>query len=95
MTGNNLRAFDAEAHLRQRTVLRIAYTKGVAKKEGRVMDVSRRRLVQSLALTGACRIPSLDGASQLRKWLAEARAAGDTDFAAFHVIEKALIDFGL
>jgi len=49
----------------------------------------------TLALTGACRIPSLEGARQLRKWLAEARAAGDTDFAAFHVIEKALIDFGL
>jgi hypothetical protein len=49
----------------------------------------------TLALTGACRIPSLEGARQLRKWLAEARAASDTDFAAFHVIEKALIDFGL
>ena len=49
----------------------------------------------TLALTGACRIPSLEGARQLRKWLAEACAAGDTDFAAFHVIEKALIDFGL
>jgi len=49
----------------------------------------------TLALTGACRIPSLEEARQLRKWLAEARAAGDTDFAAFHVIEKALIDFGL
>ncbi|HEY4425639.1 MAG TPA: hypothetical protein VGN10_15620 [Pyrinomonadaceae bacterium] len=49
----------------------------------------------TLALTGACRIPSLEGARQLRKWLAEARTAGDTDFAAFHVIEKALIDFGL
>jgi len=49
----------------------------------------------TLALTGACRIPSLDEARQLRKWLTEARTAGDTDFAAFHVIEKALIDFGL
>lgn len=49
----------------------------------------------TLALTGACRIPSLEEARQLRKWLAEARTAGDTDFAAFSVIEKALIDFGL
>ena len=49
----------------------------------------------TLALTGACRIPSLDEARQLRKWLAEARTTGTTDFAAFHVIEKALIDFGL
>ena len=49
----------------------------------------------TLALTGACRIPSLEEVRQLRKWLAEARTAGDTDFATFHVIEKALIDFGL
>ena len=49
----------------------------------------------TLALTGACRIPSLQEARQLRKWLAEARTGGDTDFVAFHVIEKALIDFGL
>ena len=49
----------------------------------------------TLALTGACRIGRLEEAHQLRKWLAEARTAGDTDFAAFHVIEKALIDFGL
>jgi hypothetical protein len=49
----------------------------------------------TLALTGACRIPLLEEARQLRKWLAEARTAGDTDPAAFHVIEKALIDFGL
>ena len=49
----------------------------------------------TLALTGACRIPSLEEARQLRKWLAEARTAGATDFSAFHVIEKALIEFGL
>jgi hypothetical protein len=34
-------------------------------------------------------------AVQLRKWLAEARTAGDTDFAALHAIEKAMVDFGL
>ena len=49
----------------------------------------------TLALTGACRIGALDEARQLRRWLADARAAGETDFAALHVIEKALIDFGL
>ena len=49
----------------------------------------------TLALTGACRISSLDEARQLRKWLAEARTANDSDFAALHVIERALIDFGL
>ena len=49
----------------------------------------------TLALTGACRIGSMAEARHLRKWLAEARAASDTDFASFHVIEKAIIEFGL
>lgn len=49
----------------------------------------------TLALTGGCRIRSMEEARQLRKWLAEARTAGDSDFAALHVIERALIDFGL
>lgn len=49
----------------------------------------------TLALTGACRIGSLDEARQLRRWLAEARSAGETDFGALHMIERALIDFGL
>ena len=49
----------------------------------------------TLALTGACRIGSMEEARQLRKWLAEARTAGDSDFAAMHVIERALIDFGV
>ena len=48
----------------------------------------------TLALTGACRIGTLEEARQLRRWLAEARTA-DNDFAALHVIEKAMIDFGL
>ena len=49
----------------------------------------------TLALTGACRIGSMQEARQLRNWLAEARTAGETDFASLHVIEKALIDFGV
>ena len=48
----------------------------------------------TLALTGACRITSLTEARQLRKWLAEART-GETDFASLHVIERALVDFGV
>lgn len=48
----------------------------------------------TLALTGGCRIASMDEARQLKKWLAEARTAGETDFASLHVIERALIDFG-
>ena len=49
----------------------------------------------TLALTGACRIGSMDEARQLRRWLAEARSGGETDFAALHMIERAMIDFGL
>lgn len=49
----------------------------------------------TLALTGACRIGSIDEAKQLRKWLAEARSSAATDFGSLHVIERALVDFGL
>ncbi len=49
----------------------------------------------TLALTGATRISSLEEAKRLRNWLAEARSAGETDFASLHVIERALIDFGV
>ena len=49
----------------------------------------------TLALTGACRIGSMEEARQLRKWLTEARTASETDMAALHVIEKAMVDFGL
>jgi hypothetical protein len=49
----------------------------------------------TLALTGACRIGSIEEARQLRKWLAEARTAGEADFGSLHNIERAMIDFGL
>lgn len=49
----------------------------------------------TLALTGACRISSAAEARHLREWLAAARSAGETDFASLHVIERALITFGL
>lgn len=48
-----------------------------------------------LALTGACRIPTLDEARKLRRWLADTRAAGNTDFASLNVIERELIRFGV
>ena len=48
-----------------------------------------------LALTGTCRISSMEEARQLREWLAKAPTAGDTDFASLHAIEGALIDFGV
>ena len=49
----------------------------------------------TLALTGACRIPSLDEARKLRRWLADARAAGNTDFNSLQAIERELIRFGV
>lgn len=49
----------------------------------------------TLALTGACRIRSIEEARLLRKWLAEARTAGESDYASLHVIERAMIEFGL
>lgn len=49
----------------------------------------------TLALTGACRLATLEEARQLRKWLAEARRVGETDFASLHVIERALKSFGI
>lgn len=49
----------------------------------------------TLALTGACRISTLDEAYKLRQWLADARTGGETDFAALNVIERALVRFGV
>ncbi len=49
----------------------------------------------TLALTGACRISSLDEARKLHNWLAEAHTAGETDFASLHAIERALVQFGV
>ncbi len=49
----------------------------------------------TLALTGACRISSLEEARQLRSWLAEAFTTGDTDVASLKVIDRALTKFGV
>lgn len=49
----------------------------------------------TLALTGACRVGTIDEARKLRRWLGDARAAGDTDVAVFNTIERALIRFGV
>ncbi len=49
----------------------------------------------TLALTGACRIQTLDEARKLRRWLADARASGNTDSASLNVIERSLIRFGV
>jgi hypothetical protein len=49
----------------------------------------------TMALTGACKISSLDEARQLRRWLANARTDGDTDFASLSTIGRALEKFGI
>jgi len=49
----------------------------------------------TLALTGACRIQTLEEARRLRRWLADARVAGATDFATLNAIERNLISFGV
>ena len=49
----------------------------------------------TLALTGACRISSLEEARRLRQWLADARMAGETDLASLNGIERALTKFGI
>lgn len=49
----------------------------------------------TLALTGACRIQTLEEARRLRRWLADARVAGATDFATLNDIERHLISFGV
>ena len=51
--------------------------------------------IVTLALTGACRLASVEEARLLRKWLAQSRTAGETDFASLHAIERALVEFGL
>jgi len=48
-----------------------------------------------MALTGACKIASLDEARQLRRWLADARSGGDSDFASLNAIERELVKFGI
>jgi hypothetical protein len=49
----------------------------------------------TLALTGACRILSLDEARKLHNWLTRARTAGETNYSTLHVIERALVQFGV
>ena len=49
----------------------------------------------TMALTGACKISSLDEAQRLRQWLAQARTGGETDFVAFKAIERELVKFGV
>jgi len=49
----------------------------------------------TMALTGACKISSLEEARQLREWLAQAQNGGDTDFGALQTIAQALEKFGV
>jgi hypothetical protein len=49
----------------------------------------------TLALTGACRLQTLEEARKLRRWLADSRVAGATDLAMLNAIERHLIRFGV
>ena len=49
----------------------------------------------TLALKGSCQITTIDEAQRLRRWIADARIAGETDFASLNVIERSLVKFGL
>jgi len=49
----------------------------------------------TLALTGACRLQTLDEARRLRRWLADSRAKGNTESTALNDIERSLIRFGV
>ena len=47
-----------------------------------------------LALTGGCRVETLEEARRLRRWLAEARITSEQSCSAFNEIERSLIRFG-
>lgn len=49
----------------------------------------------TMALTGACKIASLEEAQQLRLWLAEAQSGSDTDTGTLHTIHRTLEKFGI
>lgn len=49
----------------------------------------------AMALTGACKVTSLEEARQLRQWLAEARKRDEGDFVSFNAIERELVKFGV
>ena len=49
----------------------------------------------TMALTGACKIASLEEARLLVRWLAEARSGGETDFTSLSAIERELMKFGI
>ena len=49
----------------------------------------------TMALTGACKIASLEEAQQLRRWLGEAKSGSDTDAGTLHAIQRALEKFGI
>jgi hypothetical protein len=49
----------------------------------------------TLALTGGCRIETIEEARKLRRWLGDARAGGEADITVLNTIERALIRFGV
>jgi len=51
--------------------------------------------LMTLALTGACRLGTIDEARTLRRWLGDARARGELGDAALNAIERSLLRFGV
>jgi len=49
----------------------------------------------TLALTGACRLGTLDEAHQLKEWLVNSQSAEDKNFDSLKLIENALQSFGV
>ena len=49
----------------------------------------------TMALTGACKISSLEEARQLKTWLLEAQNESDTDSGALNAIARGLEKFGI
>lgn len=51
--------------------------------------------LMTLALTGACRLGTIEEARKLRHWLGDVRARGDAADAALNAIERSLLRFGV
>jgi hypothetical protein len=49
----------------------------------------------TLALTGACRLGTIEEARSLRHWLGDARARGEMGDPAVNAIERSLLRFGV
>ena len=51
--------------------------------------------LMTLALTGACRLGTIEEARSLRHWLGDTRARGELGDPAVNAIERSLLRFGV